>query len=132
MNSFYYRTFARVCLMPYIGGTIIHILRIIFNFPIEEIPWEVDWVIVVIGGYAGLGLILYAHQVPFKNIWDKITYGILIFHLDGSVIVHAYILFKGSHNVLRIFPYWYSFIAIGYFVALGLYVLTLNKRLYRK
>lgn len=117
--------------MPYIGGTIIHILRIIYNFPMEELPWEVDWVVVVIGGYGGLGLILYAHKVPFKNIWDKIIYGILVFHLDGSVIVHAYMLYKGSHNVLRIFPYWYSFIAIGYFVALGLYVLSLNKRLYR-
>lgn len=130
MNSFYYKTFARVCLLPYIGGTIIHIFRLIYNFPIEEMSWEVDWVVVVVGGYGGLGLIIYANKIPFKNIWDKIAYGLLIFHLDGSVIVHAYILFMGSHSVLNIFPYWYSFIAVGYFLALGLYVLNLNKRLY--
>ena len=50
MDSFYYKTFARICLLPYIGGTIIHILRLIYGFSIEEIPSEVDWVVVVIGG----------------------------------------------------------------------------------
>lgn len=131
MSSFYYKTFARVCLLPYIGGTIIHILRIIYDFPIEEIPLEIDWFIVVIGGYGGLGLIIFANKILFKNVWDKIAYGLLIFHLDGSVILHAYILFVGNHDILNIFPYWYSFIAIGYFLALGLYVINLNKKLYR-
>ncbi len=131
MSSFYYKTFARVCLLPYIGGTIIHILRIIYDFPIEEIPLEIDWFIVVIGGYGGLGLIIFANKILFKNVWDKIAYGLLIFHLDGSVILHTYILFVGNHNILNIFPYWYSLIAIGYFLALGLYVINLNKKLYR-
>ncbi len=131
MSSFYYKTFARVCLLPYIGGTIIHILRIIYDFPIEEIPLEIDWFIVVIGGYGGLGLIIFANKILFKNVWDKIAYGLLIFHLDGSVILHAYILFVGNHDILNIFPYWYSFIAIGYFLALGLYAINLNKKLYR-
>ena len=132
MSSFYYKTFARVCLLPYIGGTIIHILRIIYDFPIEKIPLEIDWFIVVIGGYGGLGLIIFANKILFTNVWDKIAYGLLIFHLDGSVILHAYILLVGNHDILNIFPYWYSFIAIGYFLALGYYVFTLNKRLYRK
>lgn len=132
MNSFYYKSFARLAMLPYIGGTVIHILRLIYNFSLEEIPFEADWLIVVVGGYAGLGLIIYANRIPFKNIWDKIIYGLLIFHLDGSVILHAYILFTGSHDVLNIFPYWYSFIAVGYFLGLGYYVFTLNKRLYRK
>ena len=99
--------------------------------PITEIPVEVDWVVVIVGGYAGLGLVIFAHKVPFQNIWDKIAYGILIIHLDGSVLLHAYILCVGSHQVLGIFPYWYSFVAVGYFLGLGLYVLNLNKRLYR-
>ena len=120
-----------MCLLPYIGGTIIHILRLIYDFPITEIPVAVDWVVVTVGGYAGLGLIVFANKIPFNNIWDKIAYGLLIFHLDGSVILHAYILYVGNHNALGIFPYWYSFVAVGYFLALGLYVLNLNERLYR-
>ena len=130
MKSFSFKTFARICLLPYIGGTVIHLLRIIYRFPIEEIPFEVDWFILIIGGYAGLGLIIFAGKIPFKNAWDKIAYGLLVFHLDGSVIVHAYILFKGDHNALAIFPYWYSFAAVVYFLALGIYVLNINKRLY--
>ena len=130
MNSFYFNTFARLALLPYIGGTVIHIVRLIYNFPIDEMPWEADWLVVLVGGYAGLGLIVYAHRVPFKNLLDKIIYGLLIFHLDGSVILHTYILWTGSHAVLNVFPYWYSFIAVGYFLGLGYYVLILNRRLY--
>ncbi len=132
MSSFYFRTFARVCLLPYIGGTVIHSLRLIYDFRITEIPVEVDWVVVTLGGYGGLGLIIFAQRIPFKNVWDKIAYGLLIFHLDGSVILHTYILWVGSHDVLRIFPYWYSWIAIGYFLGLGGYVLHLNRRLYHR
>ncbi len=130
MNSFYYKTFARLALLPYIGGTVIHIVRLIVDFPIDEMPWEADWLVVLVGGYAGLGLLIYAHRVPFKNLLDKIIYGLLIFHLDGSVILHTYILWTGSHAVLNVFPYWYSFIAVGYFLGLGYYVLILNRRLY--
>ena len=131
MNSFYYKTFARVCLLPYIGGTIIHLLRLIYNFTPEMLPVEVDWVIVSVGGYASLGLIIYISKIPFKNIWDKIAYGWTIFHLGGSVLLHAYILFVGNHHLLNIFPYWYSYLAVAYFLATGLYVLNLNKRLYQ-
>ena len=132
MSSLYFRTFARVCLLPYIGGTIIHILRLIYHFQITDIPVEVDWVVVILGGYGGLGLIIFADRIPFKSAWDKIAYGLLIFHLDGSVLLHTYILWVGNHNVLGIFPYWYSWIAVGYFVGLGAYVLHLSGRLYRR
>ena len=108
----------------------IHILRLIYNFPIDEIPFEVDWLVVIIGGYAGIGLIIYANKIPFQNLFDKIIYGLLIFHLDGSVILHAYILWVRSHEVLNVFSYGYSFFAVAYFMAFGYYVLRLKKRLY--
>ena len=132
MSSFYFKTFARLALLPYIGGTVIHILRLIYDFPIEEMPFEADWVVVVIGGYAGIGLIVYAKRIPFQNLFDKIIYGLLIFHLDGSVLLHAYILWSGSHEVLNVFSYGYSFFAVAYFVGLGYYVLRLQKRLYKR
>ena len=132
LKALYYKTFARVALLPYVGGTIIHILRLIYDFPIEQMPNAVHWVVVVIGGYAGVGLIVFANRVPFENLWDKVGYGLLIFHLDGSVVFHAYILIAGSNDVLRIFPYWYSFLAVAYFIGLGLYVHRLNNRLYEE
>ena len=132
MRSFYFKTFARVALLPYIGGTVIHILRLIYNFPIDEIPFEADWLVVIIGGYAGIGLVIYANRIPFQNLFDKMIYGLLIFHLDGSVVLHAYILWAGSHEVLNVFSYRYSFFAVAYFMAFGYYVLRLKTRLYRK
>ncbi len=132
MSSFYFKTFARLALLPYIGGTVVHILRLIYNFPIDEMPFEADWLVVIIGGYAGIGLIIYANRIPFHNLFDKIIYGLLIFHLDGSVILHAYILWAGSHDVLNVFSYGYSFFAVAYFMAFGYYVLRLKQRLYRK
>jgi len=132
MNSFYFKTFARVALLPYIGGTVIHILRLIYNLPVNKIPFEADWLVVIVGGYAGLGLIIYANRIPFQNLFDKIIYGLLIFHLNSSVIVHAYILWVGNHEVLSVFSYGYSYFAVAYFVGFGYYVLSLNKRLYRK
>ncbi len=110
----------------------IHILRLIYNLPIDEIPFEADWLVVIVGGYAGLGLIIYANRIPFQNLVDKIIYGLLIFHLDGSVILHAYILIVGTHEVLNVFSYEYSFFAVAYFMGLGYYVLRLQKRLYGK
>jgi len=56
MSSFYFKTFARLALLPYIGGTVIHILRLIYNLPIDKIPFEVDWLVVIIGGYAGMSV----------------------------------------------------------------------------
>jgi len=132
MTSFYYKTFARMALLPYIGGTIIHILRLVYDFPLDAMPYEADWLVVIIGGYGGLGLIVYAHKIKFQGLWDKIIYGLLIFHLDGSVLFHAYILWIGSHEVLNIFSYGYSFFAVGYFIGLGYYVYRLNKRFYGK
>ena len=113
LKALYYKTFVRVALLPYVGGTIIHILRLIYDFPIEQMPTEVDWVVVVIGGYAGVGLIVFANRVPFENLWDKVGYGLLIFHLDGSVVFHAYMLFAGSHDALRVFLYCSSFLSLG-------------------
>jgi len=129
MYAFYYKTFTRVCLLPYIGGTIFHILRLIYHFPIEQIPSEVDWAIVILGGYGGIGLVVFRNRILFKNMWDKIAYGLLIFHLNGSVLLHAHLLVVGNHDALHIFPYWYSFIAIGYFLAFGMYVIRLIQRL---
>ncbi len=132
MSSFYFNSFARLALLPYVGGTVIHILRLIYNFPIAEIPLEADWLVVIIGGYAGIGLIVYAKRIPFQNLFDKVIYGLLIFHLDGSVVLHAYILWAGSHDILNVFSYSYSFFAVAYFIGFGYYVLRLQKRLYGK
>ena len=56
MNSFYFKTFARVCLLPYIGGTISQILRLIYNVNNDLMPKEVSWIVIVLGLYGAPGL----------------------------------------------------------------------------
>ena len=41
-DSFYFKTFARLALLPYIGGTVVHILRLIYNFSIDEMPFDLN------------------------------------------------------------------------------------------
>ena len=105
-GSFYFRTFAKVALLPYIGGTVAHALRLIYKFPILETPIWLHWGIVVVGGYAGFGFIYHLRKIRFRGIPDKILYGLVIFHLDGSVIMHAYSLITRSNDWMGIFPMW--------------------------
>ncbi len=128
-KSIYFRTFAKVALIPYVGGTIIHILRLLYKFPIKEAPSIVHWVIVLFGGYACLGFVLYIHRIPFKSLMDKVLYGLVIFHLGGSVVMHGYSLIAQTNSWMGVFSMHYSYFAVFYFVCLGLYCNSLSKRI---
>ena len=78
-----------------------------------------------------MGFLVFVNTISFKSKWDRLTYALLVFHLLGSVLLHVYILIANDHGILSIFPYWYSYIAVAYFAALGYYVLKLNKRFYQ-
>ena len=88
----------------------------------------VHWFVIIVGGYAGIGLIAFVRRVPFANGWDRLGYGVLVFHLGGSVVFHAYMLMVDDYGALTVFPYGYSFFAVAYFIGLGLYV----RRTYRR
>ena len=104
-------------------------LRLVLGFPIEEMPYELDWVVIVLGGYACAGFIRFAREVRFTGPGDKLLYGLVILHLGGSVVLHAYSLVVRNHDWAQVFPRWYSGLAIVYFVVLGLYCLRLSRRL---
>jgi len=128
-KTFYYRTFAKVAFLPYVGGTIAHTLRLIYKFPIVETPFWIHWVIVLLGGYASLGFVFHISKIKFHGIIDKILYGLIIFHLGSSVILHAYSLVVQNNNWMDIFPLEFSYFALFYFVGFGLYCKSLSKRI---
>ena len=127
MDSFYFRTFAKAAILPYIGGTVAHTLRLIFKFPVEQAPNWIHWPIVVLGGYASLGFILFFKKIKFRGRLDKLLYALVFFHLLSSVIMHAYSLVVQNSNCR--FPMWYSYFAIIYFAGLGLYCNWLSRRI---
>jgi len=92
-------------------------------------PYELDWVVIVLGGYACAGFIRFAREISFSGPWDKLFYGLVILHLGGSVVMHAYSLIARTHDWAQVFPRGYSYFAIVYFVVLGLYCLRLSRRL---
>lgn len=129
MKSFYFRTFTKAAILPYVGGTVAHTLRLIYKFPIVEAPMWIHWAIVIIGGYAVFGFVLYFKKIKFGGVIDRVLYGLVIFHLGSSFIMHAYSLFVQNNNWMAVFSLEYSYFAIVYFVALGLYCKYLSKRI---
>ena len=129
MKGFYFKTFSKIAILPYIGGTILHILRLIYYFPIEEMPYEVDVVVVLFGSYACFGFMFFIRQIKFSNTLEKILHALVIIHLGGSAVMHGYSLIVQNHNWARVFPLWYSYTAVFYFTVLGLYCVRLNHKL---
>ncbi|MDH3317693.1 MAG: hypothetical protein OER43_18255 [Gammaproteobacteria bacterium] len=114
-RSHYRRTFGRAVAIVYTGGTIAQSFKLIFAFGWEYMPYWVDWALIVLGTYGGVGLILYAHQVAWRGGWEKVVHWLTVVHLLVSVAVHAWVVVIGSHDFFTLFPYEYSYFAVAYF-----------------
>ncbi len=129
LESFYADTFARAAATIYCMGIIVLILSLVGILPITEMPNFIHYVIILFAGYSGIGFIVYRRKVRFKNILDKIVFGLIIFHLIVSVILHIYSIIANSNEWIRAFPAWYPNLAIVYFAAFAYYSFRLNFRL---
>ena len=107
--------FPKIVAMIYTAGTVVHILRLIFRFELTKMPYEIDWVPVILGPIGVIGLIVFAKHVRYRGRWEHITHWLIIIHLFISVVLHAWILAVRSHQSLSIFAYSYSYFAAGYF-----------------
>jgi len=92
-------------------------------------PTEAHWVVTILAGYAGLGFVLNIRNVEFISMADKIIYGLIIFHLGTSVIMHVYSIIGETNEWLNIFPSLYSYFALLYFASFGYYSYRLDRRL---
>ena len=122
-------TFAKIAILTYSLGTIGHIVAIIFNPPRDQMPAVAHGVVTILAGYAGIGFILFIKKVDFKNLPDKIIYGLILFHLSTSALIHAYSIIWDTNDWLTFFTPSYSYFAIIYFASFGYYSLKLDKRL---
>ena len=75
------------------------------------------------------GFGLFAHKIEFRSIIDKVLYGLVICHLGASVILHLYSIIRSDNVWLGVFPMEFSYFALLYFVGLGLFCLSLSKRI---
>lgn len=115
INAHHRRTFGRAVAIVYTGGTIAQTLKLILAFGWEYMPFWVDWALIVLGTYGGVGLIRYSGQIAWRGPWEKLVHWLIVTHLLASVVVHAWIVIIGSHLFFTVFPYEYSYFAVAYF-----------------
>ncbi len=114
---FYRNSFGRVVAVVYTGGTVAQVLRLLVGFSFDDMPFWVDWALVVLGSYGGIGLLVFARQVDYRGVWEKVVHGLIAAHLLVSVAVHVWPIVVHSHAMFAVFPYGYSFFATAYFAA---------------
>lgn len=99
----------------YTGGAVAQCLNLVFAFGFEHMPFLVDWVIVFFGGYGGAGFVFFHKEFGYRGRWEKPVHWLMVLHVFGSVVVHAWTLVAGTHSMYSVFPYEYSYFAIIYF-----------------
>lgn len=114
-RAHYRQTFGRVVAVVYTGGTVAQSLQLTFAFGWEYMPFWIDWALVVLGTYGGLGLIFFAKEVAWRGAWEKVVHGAITTHLLISVLVHAWTIAVANHEFFTNFPYEYSYFAVAYF-----------------
>ena len=107
------RTFSKIVAVLYVFGVSLHVSRIIIGFEPSSIPHIVDIIILVTALYGGIGYLKFWKDIYFPRTIIKVLYGIITFHLLGSVVIHAFILAIPNNKILDIFPVWYSYIMVA-------------------
>jgi len=125
-------TFAKISVLTYFLGTLGHIMRIIFRPPIDQMPIVVHGIVAILAGYAGLGFTINVKKVNFKNLADKIIYGLILFHLCTSALIHLYSIIWDTNEWLKFFGPSYSYFAAIYFASFGYYSFKLDRSLKNK
>ena len=126
------RAFGRVVAVLYVFGAALHVSRIIIDFEPSSISRVFDVVILIGALYGGIGYLKFWKDMYFSRTIIKVLYGIITFHLFGSVIIHAFILSIPNNRILDVFPVWYSYIMIAVMTLFAYYswnVIFKEKRL---
>ena len=100
----------------YTGGSIGQLLRVITNFQLQNLPYVVDWAIVVLGSIGAVTLVSLTTRIAYRGRWEKPVHFMIIIHLVVSVALHAWAILVQSHDVFGVFPVEYSYFALLYFV----------------
>ena len=107
------RIFGKVVAIVWVFGVAIHMSRIIIGFEPSSMPHIVDVILLVMALYGGIGYLKFWKDIYFPRTIIKVLYGIITFHLLGSVVIHAFILAIPNNKILDIFPVWYSYIMVA-------------------
>ena len=100
----------------YSGGSIAQLLKLIYNFPWQEMPFIIDWLIVILGTIGVTTLTLETRNIDYRGWWEKPVHFLIVAHLGVSVVLHIWTIYVSNHNLYAAFPLEYSYFAVAYFV----------------
>ncbi len=106
----------RCAAVLYTGGSVAQVLKLLFGFPWEKMPFWVDWAIVVLGTAGAVTLAIHTRRIAYRGAWEKLVHFLILVHLTMSVVLHLWVLLVRTHDVFKIFPLEYSYFALAYFL----------------
>lgn len=100
----------------YTGGSIAQLLKVIYDFPWQEMPYVIDWLIVILGTFGMTTLAIQTRNINYRGRWEKPVHFLIIVHLGVSVLLHLWTIYIQNHDLYAAFPIAYSYFAFMYFV----------------
>ncbi|MCZ6659153.1 MAG: hypothetical protein O7C67_17840 [Gammaproteobacteria bacterium] len=113
----------------YTGGSLAQLLKLVYDFPWQAMPYFIDWIIVILGSVGAFALASQTQRIDYRGWWEKPVHFLIIAHLGISVALHLWAITVQSHDVFTAFPFAYSYFALVYFVffAWRSWTLTLSR-----
>ena len=100
----------------YSGGSVAQLLKLVYNFPWQEMPFIIDWLIVILGTIGVTTLATQTRNIDYRGRWEKPVHFLIIVHLGVSVVLHLWTIYIQNHDLYAAFPFEYSYFALTYFV----------------
>jgi hypothetical protein len=128
MREFYRQTFAKAGALAYIGEGAAHIYFLITGARLADIPFAADWYFATLGTYCSIGLLMYAYtcKLERRRCCDTWAYVVTTLMTVGPVALHICIIVAHSHEILKIFPWAYSFFGLTYCIFFTYWLSTLR------
>jgi len=99
----------------YSGGTVAQLLKLLYDFPWQKMPFIIDWLIVILGTIGIVALATQTRHVDFRGWWERPIHFLIIAHLGVSVVLHLWTNYVQNHDLYAAFPSEYSYFALAYF-----------------
>ena len=100
----------------YTGGSVAQLLKLVYDFPWQEMPYIIDWLIVILGTVGAMTLTIQTQRIDYRGWWEKPVHFLIITHLGISVALHLWTISVQNHDLYAAFPLGYSYLALVYFL----------------
>jgi len=110
------RLFPRVGAAIYLTGIVSFVATSILELPVTEMPDVLHAVILLAAAIAGFGFLLHFRRILARGPLETVLYALVTCHLLLSAVLHAWSLAAGSNEWIGLFPPWYPYLAMAYFV----------------